>query len=182
MQGIYFGLMDAIANVTLSLFIEDAIVQSGSDSVLFQESVAGFRLVFSVLVSASLIAVEPAESFDVQLEVFPVCLLVASAALDLAASVSMTSVISSSSALTFLMAEQFSELMMIFIGQTLNPTRFTTFKEEIFSFLGFSLAIPGQILFLVIGNPPQRRPTDVEPFQIGPSDEQGEPEVPGEVM
>jgi hypothetical protein len=168
--------MDVVANVTLTLFIEDAIVQSGSDSVLFQESVAGFRVIFSVFVSAFWLAIEPAESFEVQLDVFPLCLLVASAALDLAASVSRTSMIMSSSALTFLMVEQFSELMMIFIGQTLNPTRFTTFREEIFSFLGFSLAIPAQILFLVIGNPKQRRPTDVEPFQIPNSDEHGEVE------
>jgi hypothetical protein len=174
--------MDVVANVALSLFIEDAIVQSGSDAVLFQESVAGFRVVFSVLVSAFWLAIEPAQSFGVQLDVFPLCLLVASAALDLAASVSMTSMIASSSALTFLMVEQFSELMMIFIGQTLNPTRFTTFREEIFSFLGFSLAIPAQILFLVIGNPRQRRPTDVEPFQVANSEEPGEAEVAHEDM
>jgi hypothetical protein len=180
LQGFYFSLMDVVANVAFALFVEDAILQSGSDSVLFQESVSGFRVMFSVLVSACLVVVQPEESFDVQLDGFPLCLLVASSALDLAASVSMTSMIGSSSALTFLMVEQFSELMVIFIGQTLNPNRFTTFKEEIFSFLGFSLAIPGQILFLVIGNPRQRRPTDVEPFQVAASDDQGEPEVAGD--
>jgi hypothetical protein len=78
------------------------------------------------------------------------------------------------------MVEQFSELMMIFIGQTLNPTRFTTFREEVFSFLGFSLAIPGQILFLVIGNPRQRRPTDVEPFQMASPGDQGDDQDPRE--
>jgi hypothetical protein len=155
-------------NAHLSIFVEGAMLQTGSDAILFQESVAGFKVIFSVLISALFLAVEPIDHFGIQIEIYPVCLLVAASGLALAVTVSMTALIATSSALTFLVVEQFCELMMILIGHTLNPTRFTTFKEAILSFIGFGLAIPGQILFFVSGDLPHKRPTDVEPFQISP--------------
>jgi hypothetical protein len=165
-QGVCLGFLYAIVNAALSLFIDHAMRQSGCEPIIFQESVAGFRLILSVAASAALVVVEPLETFALQIEIFPICLLVASAALDLATSVSMTSLIGSSSALTSLVVQQFCELMMILIGQSLNPTRFTTFKEAVLSFVGFSLAVPAQIVFLVIGDAPAKRPVDTEPFQM----------------
>jgi hypothetical protein len=119
-------------------------------------------------------AADPVDHFSIQLGVFPLCLLVAVAALQLTVSVSMISLIASSSALTCLVVEQGCELMVVLIGHTLNPTRFMTFKEEVMSFLGFVVAILGIILFLVNGEAPQKRPTDVEPFQIRPGESASE--------
>jgi hypothetical protein len=163
--GILIGLACAVMNAHLSLFIEAGLLDS--NPILFQDAVAGFRVVFSVIISASCIAIRPTDTFSVQMEPYPLCLLVAAAGLELAVSVSMTSLIAASSALSFLVVEQLCELVVILIGHTLNPTRFATFREEILSFLGFALAIPGQILFVVNDDAPPRMP-DVEPFQIGP--------------
>jgi hypothetical protein len=176
-HGMTVGLAYACVNAHLPLFIESAAFQSGADSLLFQESVSGFKVIFSVLLSASLIAAEPTDHFAIQLGVFPICLIVAVAALQLTVSVSMISLIGSSSALTYLVVEQFCELMVVLIGHTLNPTRFTTFREEVMSFIGFALALPGMGLFFINGEAQQKRPTDVEPFQINPSE--AECEDPG---
>jgi hypothetical protein len=169
-HGIFVGLVYVCVNAHLPLFIESAAFQSGADALLFQESVAGFRVIFSVLISAFLIAAEPLEHAAMQLGVFPVCLLVAAGAFELAISISRIALIKASAALTFLAVDQFCELMVILIGHTLNPTRFATFREEILSFVGFVLALPGIVVFLVNGEAPQKRPTDVEPFQIAPAD------------
>jgi hypothetical protein len=174
LRGIYCGLISSLVVVVLSLFTEEAMHQFGCDAVLFQESVAGFRLVFSVLIAAFLMAIEPMEPFEFQLDVWPLCLITASAALNLTASVSMTSVVASSSALNFLMLDQGSEVVTIFLGHTLSPTKFATVREQFLSFFGFSLAIPGHILFLMCGNLRQRRGTDIEPFQIPRSEDRAE--------
>jgi hypothetical protein len=166
-EGVCVGLTYAVANAALVIFTEEAMIQGGTDSILFQESVAPFRTVFSAIVTASMIAIEPLHKFSIHIGGYPLCLLVASAALDLVVSVSMTSLIASSSSVNFLVAQQFSELMMILIGQTLNPTRFTTFREAVLSFVGFCLAIPAQMMFLIVGDPKDRKATDEEPFQIG---------------
>jgi hypothetical protein len=173
-RGMAVGLAYACVNAHLPLFIESAAFQSGADSLLFQESVSGFKVIFSVLLSASLIAADPIDHFAIQLGVFPLCLLVAVSALQLTVSVSMISLISSSSALTCLVVEQLCELMVVLIGHTLNPTRFTTLREEVLSFVGFGLALPGLVLFFVNGEAPQKRPTDVEPFQIAPGETESE--------
>jgi hypothetical protein len=75
------------------------------------------------------------------------------------------------------MLDQGSEVVIIFLGHTLRPTKFTTFKEELLSFFGFSLCIPGQILFMLFGNQSQRRFTDVEPFQMSGAEDRTETEV-----
>lgn len=172
LQGIYFGLLYAVVNAQLSLFIEHSMNLSGSDPILFQEAVAGFRVAFSIVLSAVNAVIEPSEHFEVQLRLFPVCLLFGCAALELAATVSMTAIISSSSALTFVVVGQFCELMMILIGHTLNPTRFTTMREAVMSFIGFALALPAFTLFLAMDNGSNLKPSDVEPFQVTPPESQ----------
>jgi hypothetical protein len=139
----------------------------------YKESVSGFRVLLSAMVASIFVAIEPLDVFVVQFETYPLCLLVASAALHLAVSVSMTSIIRTSLSVHFLVVQQFVELKTILIGQTLNPIRFTTFREAVLSFVGFSLAIPAQIVFLVFRDFKEKRSTDEEPFQIGDQPEHG---------
>lgn len=169
-QGFYIGVLFAMANAHLASFIETAMYESGSDAISFQTSVAGFRLLFATLLAIVQMFLNPSEQINIQIQIFPICLLVATSALDLTMTVSMTSLIGSSSAVSFLIVEQFCEIMMILIGHTLNPTRFTTFREAVMSFIGFALALPGQVLFIVIGDMKDSRPTDVEPFRPLPAD------------
>ena len=166
LQGLYFGLLYAIVNAQLSMFIEYAMNLSGSDPILFQEAIAGFRVVFSVALSAVTTVIDPTEQFEVQLRLFPVCLVIGCAALELTTTVSMCALIASSSALTFVVVGQFCELMMILIGHTLNPTRFTTMREAVMSFIGFALTLPAFTLFLAMDNFSNFKPSDVEPFQV----------------
>lgn len=165
-HSVCISLLYTIVNAHLSLFIETAMSISGSDSLFFQESVASFKVIFSGLLSAMMAASNPSEQLNIQLNPFSICLIVGVSALDLAMRSSMISMISNSSAVAFVVVEQFCELMMILIGHTLNPTRFTTFREAIMSFIGFGLALPALIMFIFIKSPESGKPMDVEPFQV----------------
>jgi hypothetical protein len=165
LEGFYLAVLDAVINVSYSLYLESVMHPSVCPPVLFQESIAGYRLVISVFGAAVAAMASPSKLASLQFDVFVLCLLVSSAALDLVAAVARNYVIASSNALVFLVFEQSAELTLIFIGHTLNPTRFTTIKEELLTFCGFSLAVSGQILFAVIGSPALKRSSDEVPFQ-----------------
>ncbi|OHT13528.1 hypothetical protein TRFO_03258 [Tritrichomonas foetus] len=174
--GLSVGLLYALFNSVLSVYIENVIIESGSSSINLQESVAGFRLLFLALFAFFDLISQPKYSISFQLDFYPLCLILVASALDLALTVSMISLISATSSISFLVAEQFCELFMILIGHTLNPTHFTTIQEAVSSFLGFALALPGQALFVVVGDTTDSRPTDIEPFRpLSPADSSNPP-------
>ena len=164
--GISTGITYALLNAHLALFIEKVIVESGTSAINFQQSASVYRLLFSLLVSIIDFGInQPKVEISFRLTTYPICLIFAAAGLDLAQTVSMTSIISSTSAISFLVAEQFCELLMILIGHTLNPTNFTTFQEAIFSFIGFFLALPGQLMFVINGNSNEVKGINSQPFR-----------------
>jgi hypothetical protein len=59
---------------------------------------------------------------------------------------------------------------MRLIGQTLNPTLFATFREAAPSFMGFCLAVPRQVMFLVVDDLKDRKPTDKDPSRLTPNE------------
>ena len=179
--GLCIGFLSSIFTAHLAIYIEEVIMNSGASAIALQGSVAGLRFIFSIIFLIFEIVVEQ-EQFEISIQssIYAFCLIFAAAALDLTITVSMISLITYSSAISFLVAEQLCEILMILIGQTLNPTQFTTLEESISSFLGFALAIPGQVLFVVAGDSFDWKPNDIEPFHLSPitkNDSQGDSEV-----
>lgn len=172
-SGTAVGIFSSFLNSLLVISIQHISTKMGLGAIELQTSLSLPRLILSIILSIFL-RVLPIVSWKtvfITLSPFPICLVLAVSALDLAKTVSMTSEITCDSAVSFIVVEQVSDVLLILIGHTLNPTRFTTFSEAILSFIGFLLILPGILLFLVIGDKGVTKPTDVEPFKNGAEEE-----------
>lgn len=167
--GLCIGFLSSIFTTHLSIYIEEVIMNSGVSAIILQSSVSGLRFFFSILfLILEFVIEQPQFDLNLHISIYSICLIFAAAAFDLTITVSMISLITYSSAISFLVAEQLCEILMILIGHTLNPTQFTTIQESICSFFGFALAIPGQVLFVVAGDSFDWKPNDFEPFHLSP--------------
>ena len=159
----------AIPN-TIQVFLTEYIMhESGVSAMSYQEAISGPRTTIATIVSAAMIMKEPELEINISPRFFVICLLFAAVACDMVCMASQASLISRTNALSFLMTKQFCQILFVLLGNTLNPTRFSTFSEALFSFIGFSLALPAQLLFVTLGNQDIVKRDDTEPFRLSSS-------------
>ena len=164
----------AIPNTMQAFLIDHVMNESGLSTIAYLESVSGPRTTIATIVSALMIMKEPALEINISTHVYSLFLLLAIVSCDLVCSASQVSMIARTNSLSFIMTKQFCQNIFVLLGNTLNPTRFSTFHEAIFSFIGFTLALPAQLLFVAVG--PDEIPAaesdrreDTEPFKISDS-------------
>ena len=164
-SGAILGLGSSAITAILISTIQHAATVTGISSLALQAIASFPRLLISIVFSAATHAL-PSKSDSISFYPYSIFLFISASALEVAKTVSMTSEIVSDSAISYLVIEQFCEVLIILVGHTLNPTRFTTFSEAILSFMGFILVIPSVLIFLIIGDKGETKPTDVEPFRV----------------
>ena len=163
------SLLIAIPNTIQVFLTEHIMLDSGASALSYQEAISGPRTTIATLVSAAMIMKEPELEINISPRFFVICLLLAAVACDLVCMASQASMIARTNALSFLMTKQFCQIIFNLLGNTLNPTRFSTFSEALFSFIGFSLALPAQLLFVTMGEQDLNKRDDTEPFKLSSS-------------
>jgi hypothetical protein len=137
---------------TLEAFLIDHVMkESGLIAIAYLESISGPRTAIATIISASMIIREPALEINISTYTYSIFLLLAAVSCDLACAASQSSMIARTSPVSFIMTKQFCKNIFVFLCNTLSPTRFSTFHEAVFSFIGFTLALPAQLLFVTVG-------------------------------
>lgn len=147
-------------------FSMEMILASGVSPIPYMYSTSGFRMLISGIAAGMMTVSGSNDALDTTITGWSIGLFVAAAAADLAKFASMTSFISHFSALSFLITEEYCQIMHVFAGYTFYPTRFTTHTASVISFCGFLLSLPAHLFFMTVKSTDDIGRSDVEPFRV----------------
>jgi len=161
-----FSSVVSLIKTALVYQIESTISQSGCSTIDFLFSFSAMKLIVSVFFSGMIISYHSPSTFFIRPHLFNIILISLISIADLISNLSMVSIITKMSAISFLITEEFCHVLLVLIGNTLNPTKYSTLKDTILSFLGFMFVIPGYIMFFSLLECNSIKRSDTEPFRI----------------